>query len=179
MSLFHAAARNCGGQYFNLKSVLGDVMLLDEDCDEIFCISSDETSNHNLSMRKQTLTEATLEEKPMDEIKKVEATKIVANAAMKQCQRSIVISNNKRKDTVKDNKMEDIIVDAKDKKDDDVIDEVTTRTLSDVNKNVEGTKIVVHASKQCQNNVKDLLLVPILKKDTVEDKVEDKIKDTM
>jgi len=70
------------------------------------------------------LTEATLEEKPMDEIKKVEATKIVANAAMKQCQRSIVISNNKRKDTVKDNKMEDIIVDAEDKKDNDVIDDL-------------------------------------------------------
>jgi len=52
MSLFHAAARNCGGQYFNLKSVLGAVMLLDEDCDEIFCISSDETSNNNLSKNK-------------------------------------------------------------------------------------------------------------------------------
>ncbi len=38
MSLFHAAARNCGGKYFNLKSVLGAVMLLDEDCDEIFGI---------------------------------------------------------------------------------------------------------------------------------------------
>jgi len=30
-----------------------------------------------------------------------------------------------------------------------------------------------------QNDVKDLLLVPILKKDTVEDKVEDKIKDNV
>jgi len=34
-------------------------------------------------MRKQTLTEASLEEKPMDENKMVEATKIIANAAMK------------------------------------------------------------------------------------------------
>jgi len=36
MSLFHAAARIHGGQYFNLKSVLGTVMLLDEDCEEFF-----------------------------------------------------------------------------------------------------------------------------------------------
>ena len=57
MSLFHAAVRNHGGEYFNLKSVLGAVMLLDEDCNEFFCISLHETSNHNLSMRKQMLTE--------------------------------------------------------------------------------------------------------------------------
>jgi len=36
MSLFHAASRNHGGEYFNLKSVLGAVMLLDEDCDAFF-----------------------------------------------------------------------------------------------------------------------------------------------
>ena len=73
MSLFHAAARNHGGQYFNLKSVLGDVMLLDEDCDGIFCILSDVTSRNNLSMRKQTLTEASLEENLMNENKKIVA----------------------------------------------------------------------------------------------------------
>jgi len=54
-------ARNHGGQYFNLKSVLGNVMLLDEDCDEIFHISSDEKSNHNLSMRKQSVREASVD----------------------------------------------------------------------------------------------------------------------
>ncbi len=61
MSLFHAAARNCGGQYFNLKSVLDNVMLLDDDFDVIFCISSALTTNLNLSMKKQALTEASVE----------------------------------------------------------------------------------------------------------------------
>jgi len=56
--------------------------------------------------------------------------------------------------------MEDIIVDAKDKKDDNVIVDVketkwlTTRMSSDENKNVEGTKTVVNtAVKQCQRSV--------------------------
>jgi len=119
-------------------------------------------------MRKQTLTEATLEENMTDEIKKVEATKIVANPAMKQCQRSITISNNKRKDTVKDNKMEDVIDDVKDKKDNVVIDDVkekkqlTTRTSSDENKMLKEQRLLLMLL--LQNDVKDLLLVPIFKK---------------
>ena len=72
MSLFHAVARNCGGVYFNLKSVLGGVMLLDDNCDEIFCILSHETSHNNLS-------------KAMDDIEKLDATKIVANVGTKCC----------------------------------------------------------------------------------------------
>jgi len=35
MSLFRVTARNRGGQYLHLESVLGDVMLSDEDCNEI------------------------------------------------------------------------------------------------------------------------------------------------
>jgi len=63
MSLFHAAARNHGGHYFNLKSILGDGMLLNEDCDEILHISLDQLTNHNLSMlKKQATTESGLEE---------------------------------------------------------------------------------------------------------------------
>jgi len=54
MSLLHATARNCGGQYFHLKSVLGDVMLSDEDCDEILCTLLHLTSSHNSSLKKQT-----------------------------------------------------------------------------------------------------------------------------
>jgi len=112
----------------------------------------------------------------MDEIKKVEATKIVANSAMKQCQRSFAISNSLRNNTVEDNKMDDVIVDGKDKKDDDIIDDMkekkwlTTRTTSsDENKKVEWTKIVVNAAtKWCQRYI-----------DTVEDKVEDKIEDNI
>jgi len=46
-----------------MKSVLGDGMLLDEDCNEILHTLSDLLINHNLSMRKQAATEAMLEEK--------------------------------------------------------------------------------------------------------------------
>jgi len=54
MSLFHAAARNHGGHYFNLKSFLvWHACCLDEDWDEILCILSDQMTNHNLSMRKE------------------------------------------------------------------------------------------------------------------------------
>ena len=44
-------------------------------------------------MRKQMLTESTLEENVTDEMDKVEATKIIANATT-QCQRSNVALNN-------------------------------------------------------------------------------------
>jgi len=96
MCLFHVAARNCGGQYFNLKSILGDVILLNEYCDEIFCILSDQTTN-NLSMRKWDVTEACLEKKlaSSNENKKAEAIKKAANA-IKWSQRSIDSSTNKR-----------------------------------------------------------------------------------
>jgi len=102
MSLCHAAARNCGGEYFNLKSVLGPDMLLDDDCNAIFCILSHEPSNHN-SVRKWMLMESTLEENVTDEMDKVEATKIIVNAATK-CWQSNVTLNTQRKDTVKDKK---------------------------------------------------------------------------
>jgi len=126
MSLFYATPRNHGGQYFSLKSVLGDVMLLDKDCDEIFCILSDLTTNHNLSMRKWILTEESLEEKQtlFDKNKKVEAMNIVGNAATKLCQRSIASSNKKENNSVEDKKEDNVIDNRKEKK------WVTTRRYS-------------------------------------------------
>jgi len=57
-------------------------MLLDEDCDEILCMSSDQFTNHNLSMRKQAATETMIEEKSTssDEKKKVAAINKVSKA---------------------------------------------------------------------------------------------------
>ncbi len=109
MSLFHAVARNRGGVYFNLKSVLGGLMLSDDDCDEIFCIASHETSPNNLS-------------KAMDDMEKLDATKIVVNVCTKSCLSNVsTTTNNKKKETVEDIKSSY----ANNKKDNHVEDEVT------------------------------------------------------
>jgi len=83
--------------------------------------------------------ETTLEEKPMDEMEKVEATKIIANTAIKH-QWSNVTLNNRRKDSAKDNKRED----AKNKKDSNVVDEEMKW---------QTTKNVVTPAKWCQRSV--------------------------
>ncbi len=104
MSLFHAVARNRGGVYFNLKSVLGGMMLLDDDCDEIFCNASHETSHYNSK----------------DEIGKLDATKIVATVSTTTHSSNVTTTttNNKKKETVEE-------IDVNNKKDYHVQDEVT------------------------------------------------------
>jgi len=112
------------------------------------------------------------------------ATKIVANAATSQCWRSIVSSNNKRNDTVEDNKNDNVIVDMKEKKDNGIIYDVkgkkwlTTRTISPhEHKKVEGPKIVGNAAtKQCQRSI---VSSNNKRNDKVEDMVEDKIEDNV
>jgi len=71
---------------------------------------------------------------------KVEATNIIANAAMK-CQRSNVTLNTQRKDTVKDRERED----TKNKKDFNVVNEETKGKTMKNN--------VVMPVKQCQRSV--------------------------
>jgi len=108
MSLFHAVARNCGGVYFNLKSVLGGLMLLEDNCDEIICIASHETSRNNLS-------------KAMDDMEKLDTTKIVVNVCTKSHSSNVTTTtNNKKKETVEDIKSSYV----NNKKDNHVEDEV-------------------------------------------------------
>jgi len=104
MSLFHAVARNHGGVYFNLKSVLGGTMLLDDDCDEIFCNALHETSHNNSK----------------DEIGKLDATKIVATVSTTTHSLNVTTTttNTKKKETVEE-------IDVNNKKDYHVQDEVT------------------------------------------------------
>jgi len=109
MSLFHATARNCGGKYFHLKSVLGDVMLLDEDCDEILCTSSHVRISDDSSLKKQTSTGASIEAMTTssDDNKREEEIRIVVKGVAKWPCASFISKNihsleEKRDDIVND-----------------------------------------------------------------------------
>jgi len=113
------------------------------------------------------LTEASLEEKltSLDENKKVEAIKKVANTATKQCQRSIASSIKKNNDLVENKKEEDnvIVLDdvkVENKKEEDnviVIDDVKEKKQLATRKYSLQKSIVVH-----KDNVKCTSIISVV-----------------
>jgi len=56
-----------GGNLFNLKEILGDCILENQDCDKIMNLSVTEFCSHNMSMRKRMATQAKLPTIPVSE----------------------------------------------------------------------------------------------------------------